>query len=103
MSLPTFKLLRPRTVEDAITYLHRHGNELQIVAGGTDLLPSMKQRLFTPQYLMDIRGIDDLQKIRVLPGIGVEIGALVTLSTIEDSGFIAQYYPVLREAVMTVA
>lgn len=103
MSLPSFKLLRPRTIEDAITYLHRHAGELQICAGGTDLLPSMKQRLFTPAYLMDIRGIEELQKIRVVAGMGVELGALVTLSAIEDSGFIAQYYPVLRAAVMTVA
>src|SRR5262245_1609846 len=103
MSLPTFKLLRPRTVEEAVGFLHRHANDLQIVAGGTDLLPSMKQRLFTPAYLMDIRGIEDLQRVRVVAGLGMEIGALVTLSAIEDSGFIASYYPVLREAVMTVA
>src|SRR5437868_15135141 len=63
----------------------------------------MKQRLFAPAYLMDIRGIEELQKTRATPGVGVEIGALVTLSAIEDSGLIAQYYPVLREAVMTVA
>lgn len=76
---------------------------MQICAGGTDLVPSMKQKLFTPPYVMDIRGIEELQRVRVQPGHGVEIGALVTLSTIEDSGFIAQHYPVLREAVMTVA
>src|SRR5690349_18090893 len=103
MSLPTFKLLRPRTVEEAVGYLHRYADDLQIVAGGTDLLPSMKQKLFTPAYLMDIRGIEELRRIRVLNGVGVEMGALVTLSAIEDSGFIAQHYPVLREAVMTVA
>jgi 4-hydroxybenzoyl-CoA reductase subunit beta len=103
LSLPAFKLLRPRTVQDAIGHLTRHGTELQIVAGGTDLLPSMKQRLFTPKYLLDIRGIDELKKIKVLPGSGVEIGALTTLTAIEDSEFIRRNYPVLREAVMTVA
>lgn len=103
MALPPFKLLRARTVEEAVGFLHRHGSELQIVAGGTDLLPSMKQKLFTPAYLMDIRGIDELKRIKVLSGRGVEIGALVTLSAIEDSGFIAEHYPVLREAAMTVA
>src|SRR3954469_25347921 len=103
MSLPQFKLLRPRTVEEAVGMLHRHQCEIQICAGGTDLLPSMKQRLFAPQYLMDIRGIDGLERIRVTPGIGVELGATTTLSAIEDSGFIATHYPVLREAVMTVA
>src|SRR5256885_1839130 len=105
MSLPSFKLLRPRNVEQAVTYLTRYGQlgELEILAGGTDLVPSMKQRLFTPQFVMDVRGIEELAKIKVLPGHAVEIGALTTLSTIEDSGFIQRNYPVLHEAVKTVA
>jgi len=105
MSLPSFKLLRPRTVEQAVTYLTRYGQlgELEILAGGTDLVPSMKQRLFTPKFVMDVRGIEELSKIKVLPGHAVEIGALTTLSTIEDSGFIQRDYPVLHEAVKTVA
>ncbi len=103
MSLPVFKLLRPRSIEQAVDALGKHAGEIQIVAGGTDLLPSMKQRLFTPKYLVDIRGIEELQGTRVAPGGGVEIGALTTLTAIEDSEFIRRSYPVLREAVMTVA
>ena len=63
----------------------------------------MKQRLFTPAYSMDIRGIEELHGIRVRERGGVEIGALTTLSAIEDSDFIRRNYPVLREAAMTVA
>src|SRR5438270_9052849 len=103
MSLPQFKLLRPRTVEEAVGMLHRHQGEIHICAGGTDLLPSMKQRLFAPKFLMDIRGIDGLERIRVTPGLGVELGALTTLSAVEDSEFIRKNYPVLHEAVKTVA
>jgi 4-hydroxybenzoyl-CoA reductase subunit beta len=103
LSLPSFKLLRPRTVEEAIGHLAKHGADLQIVAGGTDLIPSMKQQLFTPAYVMDIRGIDELRGIRAVPGGGVEIGALTTLTAIEDSEFLRRNYPVLREAAVTVA
>src|SRR5438874_10130293 len=63
----------------------------------------MKQRLFTPKYLLDIRGIEELQGIRSIPGHGTEIGALVTLTAIEDSEFLRRGYPVLREAAATVA
>jgi 4-hydroxybenzoyl-CoA reductase subunit beta len=105
MSLPSFKLLRPRSLDQAVSYLTRYSQnwQLQVLAGGTDLLPSMKQRLFAPEYVMDIRGIEELNKIKVVQGVGVEIGALTTLSTIEDSGFIQREYPVLHEAVKTVA
>ena len=116
MSLPEFTLLRPRSVSEAIQWLALHGSPrplsepdatlrggVQIVAGGTDLLPSMRQKLFEPEYLLDIRGIDELRGIRQLPGGGLEIGALTTLTAIEDSGIIAARYPVLREAARTVA
>jgi len=103
MSLPFFRLLRPRSLRQAVDYLARHGNDLMILAGGTDLLPSMKQKLFTPVYVMDIRGIDEIRGIHVRPGAGVEIGALTPLSAIEDSEFIRRNYRVLHEAAMTVA
>jgi 4-hydroxybenzoyl-CoA reductase subunit beta len=80
-----------------------HSQHVQILAGGTDLLPSMKQKLFTPDYVMDIRGIEEMQGIQVRAGIGVEIGALTPLSTIEDSEFVRRNYRVLHEAVATVA
>jgi 4-hydroxybenzoyl-CoA reductase subunit beta len=103
VSLPGFKLLRPRTIEEAVALMLEHSQHVQILAGGTDLLPSMKQRLFTPDYVMDIRGIDEMQGIHVRAGIGVEIGALTPLSAIEDSEFIRRHYSVLHEAVKTVA
>jgi 4-hydroxybenzoyl-CoA reductase subunit beta len=103
MSLATFKLLRPRTVDEAVDSLARHGAALQVLAGGTDLLPSMKQRLFAPAYLMDIRGIEELNGIHAHPGAGVRIGALTRLSAIEDSELIRREYRVLHEAVATVA
>ena len=103
MSLPSFKLLLPRSVAEAIEHLGKHGGKMQILAGGTDLIPSMKQRLFEPEFVMDLRGIDELDKIRVIPGLGMEIGALTPLSKLEDSGYVSRYYPVLHEAVKAVA
>jgi 4-hydroxybenzoyl-CoA reductase subunit beta len=103
MSLPSFKLLRPRTIEEAVKHLLEHSKDMQLLAGGTDLLPSMKQRLFTPAYVMDLRAIEEMHGIQVRPGVGVEIGALTPLSVIEDSEFIRRNYRVLHEAVKTVA
>src|SRR5215469_3169541 len=103
MSLPSFKLLRPRDIKEAVTHLSAHAGNVRILAGGTDLIPSMKQRLFTPAYVIDIRGIEEMQGIHVVPGSGVEIGALTSLSAIEDSELIRRDYRVLHEAVSTVA
>ncbi len=103
MSLPQFKLLRPRTIEETIATLTKHGGNIRILAGGTDLIPSMQQKLFEPEYVLDIRLISELRGIRERQGSGVEIGALTTLSTIEGSELLKQRYPVLTEATATVA
>jgi 4-hydroxybenzoyl-CoA reductase subunit beta len=103
MSLPQFKLLRPRTIEETIATLTKHGGNIRILAGGTDLIPSMQQKLFEPEYVLDIRLISELTGIRERQGSGVEVGALTTLSTIEGSELLHQRYPVLSEAAATVA
>jgi hypothetical protein len=41
MSLSTFQLLRPKTLDEAVEVLSRHAGEVKVIAGGTDLLPSM--------------------------------------------------------------
>ena len=102
MSLPLFKLLRPRTLDEASAYLARHAGDVRVLAGGTDLLPSMRQKLFEPQYVLDIRHLSELRGIREEES-AVEIGALTTLTAIEHSDLLRRRYPVLTEAAATVA
>jgi 4-hydroxybenzoyl-CoA reductase subunit beta len=103
LSLTPFKLLRPRSVEEAIDQLGEHGGNLRVLAGGTDLIPSMRQKLFEPEYVLDLRAIAGMRGIRPLSDGGVELGALTTLRAIERSDFLRQHYPVLTEAASTVA
>ena len=101
MSLPDFQLARPRTLPDAIAFLREYAST-RILAGGTDLLPSMRQKLFEPQHLLDIRRIPELKGICETEQ-GTEIGALTTLAEIEHSPILKKNYPVLTEAAKTVA
>ena len=103
MSLPQFRLLRPRAIEEAVAYLGQHAGNVRVLAGGTDLIPSMRQKLFEPGSVLDLRGLSELGGIRPLTNGGVEIGALTTLSSIEKSVYLRQHYPVLTEAAATVA
>ena len=103
MSLPQFRLLRPRTVDEAIAALAKLAGNIRVLAGGTVLIPSMRQKLFEPGYVLDLRGIAALRGIRPLAGGAVEIGALTTLSAIEKSLHLRQHYSILTEAAATVA
>jgi len=106
MSLSNFKLLLPRTVDEAISLLAKHSCEgaraTRIIAGGTDLIPSMRQKLFDPDYVLDIRHMAELKGIRETEQ-GTEIGALTSLSLVERSSLLRQHYSVLVEAAKTVA
>ena len=102
MSLSEFQLLRPRTLREALAFLTEHSQSLRILAGGTDLLPSMGQKLFEPEHLLDLRHLPELKGIRQTEQ-GTEIGALTTLHEIERSQFLREHYPVLVEAAKTVA
>lgn len=103
MSLPQFRLLRPRSVEEAVAALAKHAGNVRVLAGGTDLIPSMRQKLFEPQFVLDLRSIIKLRGVRPLADGGVEIGAITALSAIEKSAYLRQHYPVLSEAAATVA
>jgi 4-hydroxybenzoyl-CoA reductase subunit beta len=102
LSLPQFRLLRPRAVDEAVAFLSKHSGNIRVLAGGTDLIPSMRQKLFEPEYVLDLRGIAELRGIRSQGG-AVEIGALTALSAIEKSPYLRQHFPVLIEAAAIVA
>ena len=103
MSLPEFKLLRPRSIDEAVRHLDKHAGHVRVLAGGTDLIPSMRQKLFEPQYVLDLRGIVQLRGIMPQADGGAEIGALTSIRSIEHSSFLRQHFPVLTEAAATVA
>jgi 4-hydroxybenzoyl-CoA reductase subunit beta len=103
LSLPQFRLLRPRSVGEAVAYLAKHSGNVRVLAGGTDLIPSMRQKLFEPEFVLDLRGIVELRGVCPLTDGGVQIGGITALSAIEKSTYLRQHYPVLTEAAATVA
>ena len=106
MALPAFRLIRSRNLPDALAALSQHAGagarSIRVLAGGTDLLPSMRQRLFEPEFVLDLRLINELKGIRETER-GIEIGALTALSEIENSELLKRNCPVLVEAAKTVA
>ncbi len=103
MSLPQFRLLRPCALDEAVDFLGKHSGNIRVLAGGTDLIPSMRQKLFEPEYVLDLRGVAEMRGIWPQPDGGLEIGSLTTLSTIEKSPYLREHFSVLTEAAATVA
>lgn len=96
--LPKFEYLAPKTVEEACSLLQEHRGKAKVMAGGTDLLPKMKQRRIVPQYLIGLRGIPDLDDIVYSEAEGLRIGALATHQYIVDSPVINEKFGLLATA-----
>jgi 4-hydroxybenzoyl-CoA reductase subunit beta len=79
-----------------------HEGDAMYVAGGTDLLPNMKHRLFEPGHLVALRHIEELHGIDTADGY-LRIGAATSLSDVASSRAVASRFPALAEAAGHVA
>ena len=100
--IPTaFDYHGPKTLDDAIGLLSRHGDDAKILAGGHSLLPAMKLRLAQPKVLIDIARIDGLRYIREHGG-KLCIGAMTTHHDIESSKLLADRCSLLTQVAQNI-
>ncbi len=76
-------------------------NEIVVMAGGTDLLDLLKERLIRPKRVVNIKKIKELHGIK--NGRGLDIGALTVLADIAKNDKIRKTYTVLAQATGAVA
>jgi 4-hydroxybenzoyl-CoA reductase subunit beta len=100
--LAQFELVAPRTMRAACRLLEKQGGAAEIIAGGTDLLVAMKNRLKNPGLLVDLRRIPHLDEILYSPRKGLRIGAMVTLRQLAASALVRALYPILAQAAAEV-
>jgi 4-hydroxybenzoyl-CoA reductase subunit beta len=98
MRLPDFQYVEPKSLQEACFFLKDQVKESKIIGGGTDLLPSMKQRIFKPKHVLTLCTIPDLDRIEFNERSGLRIGALVKLRTLEKDPVILEKYPMIAQA-----
>lgn len=96
-----FEYHAPKSLDEAVELLEKYGEDAHVLAGGTDLLPHMKQRRVEPKHIVNIKGIPELACIKEIPE-GIHIGALAKLRAIELSPLINEKLPLLSEAARSV-
>lgn len=103
MPLPRFEYLAPKTLPEACALLSQHREQAKVIAGGTDLLVKMKGREFTPQYIVGLKSISDLDYISYDKDEGLRIGALATIGSIASSAVIREKFSFLADAADKMA
>ena len=97
-----FRLVDAESPEHAISLLEAESSLARPLAGGTDLLGEIKEGVVAPGMLVNLASVESLYGI-AHTGDGLSIGAMTTLSELENDESIARDYPALAQAVGSVA
>ena len=101
--LPSFEYHAPASIQEALECLCQCAGKAKVLAGGTDLLISMKKREQVPEHLINLKGIKGLNAIRYDEKQGLAIGGLATVGDIERSQIVKEKFTALWDAVNVMA
>jgi 4-hydroxybenzoyl-CoA reductase subunit beta len=103
MRLPKFEYLEPNSIDEVLKVLSETKGDATILAGGTDILPSMKRKSVKPKYVVGLKKLSDTRYIKYKKGDGLTIGGITTLREIIESEVIKDRYPIIIDACSRVA
>ena len=103
MPLPAFQLHRPRELAAAVDLWAAHGAAAKLLAGGTDLIPSLKQGLFAPRHLIDLGAIAGLTGIARAANGDWLIGAMTRIHQLAEDPALGRAFPLLAAAAGQIA
>ena len=97
-----FEYVKPRDIDEALHVFSLYREKARALAGGTDLIVHLKEKLIQPEVVVDLKNLEELAGL-TLRGATLRVGARVTFSELIESAFIKSKFPLLREASQTVA
>jgi carbon-monoxide dehydrogenase medium subunit len=101
MKPPRFRYTVPNSLEEALAVLAAIGDEAKPLAGGQSLVPMLNMRLARPSVLVDLNRIPELDGIELDDGV-LRVRAMTRHRAVERSPVVAQYQPLLTEAIRYV-
>jgi len=97
--MKSFEYAAPSTLKEATGLLSETWGESEILAGGTDLVTSLKQQITTPSRLVSLRNISELKGIQASgKAKAVRIGATTTLGELAGDKAVKEHFPALVTA-----
>lgn len=96
-----FAYIRPTSMMEALTFLAENGAHTSLIAGGTDLMISIRSGDLRSAHVMDVSRLEELRAI-TLTEDSLFIGAAVTYSELQASPAVAEHAPVVAMAARYV-
>jgi xanthine dehydrogenase YagS FAD-binding subunit len=100
--MKAFEYAAPQTEQDVLALLSAEPDQVEILAGGTDLVGLMKKMIVTPDRVVNIMEVPTLKSVDELPDGGLSIGAAVTLDVLLDHPYL-DVYPSIKQAIRGIS
>ncbi len=102
--MKSFEHINPSSLDEALGALGKYGPDARVNAGGTDLIGCLRDEIWpdSPKMVINLKSIPELRYIEEDQG-GLRIGAMTTLTEIEQSEAVQQRYPALAQAARRTA
>jgi len=97
-----FNYIRPTSLEQALAFLSNADGEVRPLAGGTDLIPQMKEGVKTPPWVMDIKAIPEMNRLEFDLQGALHLGAAVSCSDIASTPEVGEKFPLLRQTTSLI-
>jgi carbon-monoxide dehydrogenase medium subunit len=98
--LRDFVYERPETIAEAVALLQ--GGEARVLAGGTDLIPQLREGRRRARRLVDVKRIPELAAISILSEGDVAIGAAASATAVAKHGAIGRSYPAVAQSARLI-
>ena len=99
----TFDYQAAATIDEALAALAEHGDDVELIAGGTSLILMMQQGLVQPAVVVGLGAIGELRGIKRTPDGGLDVGAMTTHRQLETSPEAFAYAAALPQALGVIA
>ncbi|MEW6701770.1 MAG: FAD binding domain-containing protein [Bacteroidota bacterium] len=102
--MPSFEILFPKDLKEALSMLASSGKNTRIIAGGTDIIPGMNQesnRFKNTEVLVDINKVSEIKGVQLVRD-RISIGAAETFSGILQNPVIQKELPLLWKSAGTI-
>jgi xanthine dehydrogenase YagS FAD-binding subunit len=97
----SFGYAKPGTIDDAVSLLSSEWGKTEVLAGGTDLLSSIKNGISTPDLLVSLKDVEGLNKISK-KGSTLHIGATASLADLQNDKTAAKNFPAITTAIKNI-
>jgi CO/xanthine dehydrogenase FAD-binding subunit len=101
--LPSFEYVQARTPDEVVSLLTKHGEAARLLMGGTDLLPGLRDGIYRPEVVVDVKHLPGMCNIGYNRQVGLTVGAAVTMNQLATHPVVQSHYPLLAMAANSVA